>query len=90
MTGEFDMLMSICYFARQDTRLKPIAEWIAGKCVAETKGKKEGWDFESWKEKWGKLYDPDDLKWQYLDECHDILDHRGGFHGKVLNLPQSA
>jgi hypothetical protein len=90
LTGEFDMLAATIHdISQRDTRLKPIAEWLADICIADADKKRKGWSFEKWKaSKWGKVqlavHGEEELKWEFLDECHDVLDHRGGFHHKVF------
>jgi hypothetical protein len=89
LTFEFDALMSIHEIAERDPKLKPIAEWLADICIAEASGKVKGWSFEEWKtSKWGRVqlavHGDEELKWEFLDECHDVLDHHGGFHHKVF------
>src|SRR5271157_5659588 len=72
--------MAIHKYGQQDARLKPIAEWLADICVQEADTKKKGWNFETWKGSgWAKtvlaVHGEEELKWSYLNECHDVLDH---------------
>ena len=84
MTSDFDNLMSIWRISQEEPRFKTITEWLADTCIAEADTKKTGWNFESWKKgKWAdtvrKVYGEDALKWEYLNDCHDVLDHKD-FH----------
>lgn len=88
MTSDFDNLMGIWQMSKDDPRFKPIAEWLADICVAEADTKKEGWNFDAWKKReWAKtvlaVHGEESLKWNYLNDCHDVLDHRE-FHLKVF------
>lgn len=88
MTSDFDYLMEIRRLSRENPKLKPLADWLRDICVGEADMRKPSWNFRTWKEsEWGRLrvavYGEDDAKWWYLDDCHEILDHRG-FHLKVF------
>jgi len=88
MTSDFDDLMCIWEKSKEDQRFKPIAEWLADICVSEANTRKEGWNFETWKNSpWGKTvlsnYGEESLKWYFLNDCHDVLDHTQ-WHLKVF------
>jgi hypothetical protein len=80
MTSDFDDLMTIHGRSQKNPRLKPIAECLADLCIQEADLKKPGWNFETWKQgKWIEpvlaVYGEEELKWSYLNDCHDKLDH---------------
>ena len=80
MTSDFDDLMAIHAYSKKYPGLKPLTEWLAGICVQEADTRKPGWTLEEWKKSQRgeivlKLYGEEELKWSYLDECHDVLDH---------------
>src|SRR5271157_4335685 len=80
MTSDFDDLMIIHGRSQKNPRLKPIAAWLAGICVQEADTKKKGWNFETWKkgergETVLAVHGGEELKWSYLNECHNVLDH---------------
>jgi hypothetical protein len=88
MTSDFDNLMFIWEKSKENPKLKPIAEWLADICVSEANTRKEGWDFETWKaSSRGRselsIYGEEGLKWCFLNDCHDVLDHTQ-WHLKVF------
>jgi len=92
MTGSFDSLGSIYYFAKASPAVRKVALWLADICIAQADKKKEGFNFESRlrSDLAAYLYsDKDDLikKYEYLDDCHDVLDH-AAWHLKVFD-PQT-
>lgn len=89
MTSQFDNLMSIWGASKRDARFKPLADFIADLAVADANTRKKGWTLETWiNEPRGqmikKLYGEDALKWEFLDDCHDVLDHQE-WHLRVFN-----
>jgi hypothetical protein len=89
MTSDFDNLMYIWKKSEEEQRFKPIAEWLADICVAEANTRKEGWNFETWKNSpYGKMvlniYGEEALKWHFLSECHSVLDHTEEWHLEVF------
>jgi hypothetical protein len=88
MTSDFDNLMGIWEMSKENIKFKPIAEWLADLCISEADTKKEGWNFDTWmKSSWAEtvkaVHGEDALKWNYLNDCHDALDHKE-FHLKVF------
>lgn len=92
MTSDFDNLMTIWRESKDNPKFKPIADWLADVCVSEADQKRAGWNFETWKKsEWSKtvlaVHGEEALKWEYLNDCHDKLDH-GEFHLRVF-LPDT-
>jgi len=78
MTGEYDMLMSIYTMAKDSQDMRPIAEWLFDICVDKANKAKQGWNFEVWKQREIiKCEDSFEEKARFLNECHDVLAHRG-------------
>lgn len=80
MTSQFDNLMMIWGISRKDARFKPLANFIADLAVQDANIRKKGFTFGTWSESkraqtLNTLYGEADLKWYFLDDCHDILDH---------------
>jgi len=85
MTFEFDALMSIYNISTRNAALRPVAEWLADLCVKEASRKMS---YEEWKRTARAkaiitVYGEEELKWEFLEECHDRLDH-GPLHHKVF------
>lgn len=78
MTGEYDMLMSIYDMAKENQELRSIAEWLFNICIDKANKAKRGWNFEVWKQREVIKYsDSFEEKARFLNECHDVLAHRG-------------
>ena len=90
MTSDFDNLMAIMQKAielKSEPYLQ-VANWLADICIGQANKKKEGWNFEVWKQSgdvYAQLYkdSPFQLKMMFLNECHDVLDHTS-WHLKVF------
>ncbi|GEM_PF-3165390 len=89
MTSEYDMLMSIYYRALENSKLRPIAEWLFDICIEQANNAKKGWNYEIWKSRRGEIYTDDfERKAHFLDECHCVLAHHGinAFDVETYNL----
>lgn len=95
MTSHFDWLMSLWLkvdekpeeWSKRDY-LRPEVEALADMCIAEANKRKKGWNFPAWKEAQGSLYrdrSEFEKKMRFLNDCHDTLDHNGGWHLRVFS-----
>ena len=94
MTSHFDHLNSICYEVhnydpeKRKPEFEGVALWLAEICRKQADDKEPKWNFEVWKTThMGKLYTKTEGKWavfNYLNDCHDILDHRN-WHLRVFD-----
>lgn len=92
MTSEFDKLRCIWEKTRTDQSLVALTTWLFSICVEQANKAKDGWNFEKWKEmrpEIFKIYSEDwQHKWEFLDDCHSVLDHQGieAFDGQTIKL----
>jgi len=92
LTSHFDNLAWIGTVVLETPLYKEIANWLFDICIRQADNKKAGWTFESWKQtKHGQVitqlyHDEFMSKKEFLDDCHDVLDHNGGFHLKVFDV----
>lgn len=95
MTSEFDNLRGIREMSKQNVKLQPITEWLAVLCASEADKVKNGWNFAEWKKTSPgqtavQLYGEEAAVWEYLDDCHSILDHTAQYHMKVFSVDTSC
>ena len=90
MTSDFDDLGHIWRCVQEDKRLWNLADWLANQCVKEADTRiPEKWTFQKWLDRGDgmnrRLYGEGiEGKFEYLSDCHDVLDHDGGFHLRVF------
>jgi len=89
MTGAFDNLVGIRRSAEDNPKLEKIAFWLVDICVSEANTRKKGFNFDAWSKRdraktIKALYGDKWLKYDFLNVCHDVLDH-ADWHLKVFN-----
>lgn len=88
MTSDFDSLASIRVMSNAKTTFneKVIADWLADICIKQADKKEKGFTYEIWSNKlYGMVMQTVDTKYDFLSECHDILDHTEKWHLKVFD-----
>jgi len=77
MTSEYDKLRSIHQQAKDDPKLRVVAEWLLDICIEQANRAKEGWNFDYWDKRIGKLHGEGfERKAAFIDDCHDALAHQ--------------
>ncbi len=97
MTSEFDFL-AICYEIlfgsykiRTPEKLYPFFDQLTSEAIKQiNKREPDIWTYEKWMEKRGKLYKKLEypelaIKFKFIDDTHDALDHTEKWHHHVFN-----
>lgn len=89
MTTEFDDLAKIRRVSLERPEVRSLTEWLADICVAEASNHKSQWTYEKWLQTKKAttiktIHGEAALKWEFLDDTHDVLGHTGQYHSSVF------